>query len=1399
MRGNPPLSHLARRLVRPLAFRPAFHRFRLTLPGLALLILPLLAVPTAIGKECTISSDVATSSGTPHWFGNYAGDSDNCPAAGTTEITTDYDSTNPSNNTLIVESGVKITYSGEGNDINFFPGGYINNKDDANDVTGNRIFFYDKSEVQGFVVGGRIAAGTGNLIGNQVFIYKSSVSQRVGYENVMGANTQSTSTSLIDNQVFLYDSTVAGRVTGGHSNTSSGTAANNQVFLYDSKVNDLVRGGELRNGSNNVAMTVIDNQVFLYGDSTVTGIVSGGRSLQQTIATVKNNALYFNSSSGQMSVGGIVEADFIHFTLPSGIQPNTPVLTVTGVSLGTADEAHNYGSDAKKIDIRTHSLTSGSSYVVLRTSVDQSLLSDKTNYSIYDKTFDGEFGDAYTVTLPSGSGRVVGTFTLGLSNDKKDLQLTVGSSYKAPNTTLTWTGNSGSWANYSTAPGKSPKIWSGTDPIAKNHSTQLQYLDGDTVIFDSTALGTDPIIITLGREPISPASVTVKGDRDYLFQGPTTVINGERIRLSHSPIEGTASLLKQGTGTLFLTSANTYTGGTTIEGGLINFNSLANFGNYTSATGKITLDGGGLQWSRKGDYDGARNTTDDISRWLEPIGEGGGHFDTNNNDVTFYFPITGIGGIVKEGAGRLTLAAATSENDYGDTTVAGGTLASNIPWDTNLALTAEGATYDGKGETRSINALTGVAGSIVTSDGNLSVQSGDFSGKITGTARLIKTGTDTDTLTLRGTSDYTGGTTIEAGTIRVGNDRALGTVGVTMSDNTTLGFAGNHSLNNVFTLQSGGKATFQTDAGLVATLTGAFTASGTGTLLKEGDGKLILNALAGKNSQVGTVEVKAGSLIVGGSGEKDKNAKLTARSGVNVYKDALLGGHGTVVGDVTLGSGGILSPGNSYGHLTVEGGEAIFEDGSLFDVEINFAQPKNGDLFKVVDGKATLTGGIVQYATIDDGTDTYASEGEWKILEADEIEGRFKGVVSDLDFAFLSPRLGYKDKNNEIVSDSDPDAVFAYLILDRIPFSSGDASSGDAAKTWNERATAGALDSLNPDSRLSREIVGTVWKGEVRSLLNELSGEIHATVKSHLLMQDDRFLRRLTRHASLESARPGVDKGFWIDVERTRQTSDSDGNAERARLDGNRISGGHDTDFADDWFGGLAFRLDSGHLDVDRRRSEMKITSATAAFYGGKEWLLGPGTLRFLLTGLLSVHELDSERKVGLGLGRGQKLEAGYDGQTFLGAFETAYRFSPTERFTVEPYAAFAWYDLRLDGFGEKGGTAALRKKKENETYATSTLGMRFSIPSRRGLVFDADLGWRHLYGQYSPESVFAFGAGSDRFRVRGTPKNRDAALLGLGIGLNLDKNVRIVLQYDGEVGGREQGHEGRIVFEVRW
>ncbi len=348
---------------------------------------------------------------------------------------------------------------------------------------------------------------------------------------------------------------------------------------------------------------------------------------------------------------------------------------------------------------------------------------------------------------------------------------------------------------------------------------------------------------------------------------------------------GTLGLSKTGTGTLTLTGTNTYTGTTTIAAGTLQ---LGNAGATGSITGNL-IDNGVLEFNR------------------------------TDAALTLAGNISGTGSAIQAGTGTVTLSGTNSNT--GTTTVAAGTLqaGSTTALSANSDFTvATGATLNLNGNSNAIGSLAG--GGTVTNNGVATATlsaGGDnatttFSGTLqngTGTLGLSKTGTGT--LILTGTNSYTGTTTVSAGTLRAGSSTAL---------SATSDFAVNAILDlNGFSSPIGSLAGAGTvtNNGAAATLTaGASNASttfsgvlhdGTGSLAltKTGTGTLILT---GTNTYTNTTTVAAGRLSIRGT---------LSNSNVQVDSGATLSGSGSILGDVTIEPGGIFSPGNSPGTITV--------------------------------------------------------------------------------------------------------------------------------------------------------------------------------------------------------------------------------------------------------------------------------------------------------------------------------------------------------------------------------------------------------------------------------------------------------------------------------------------------
>ena len=152
--------------------------------------------------------------------------------------------------------------------------------------------------------------------------------------------------------------------------------------------------------------------------------------------------------------------------------------------------------------------------------------------------------------------------TVRLSLSGKNLLLTIAGARPAAN--LTWVGDTANGAANAWDILTSSNWW---------NSTHLDlYYDGDTVNFTDAGTNVSGTI----NEPtldvtVNPAAVTFNTTNDYSLTGAGTVA-------------GSASLTKSGSGSLTLQTANSYTGGTVVNGGLLQ---LGNSGALGSAAGAV--------------------------------------------------------------------------------------------------------------------------------------------------------------------------------------------------------------------------------------------------------------------------------------------------------------------------------------------------------------------------------------------------------------------------------------------------------------------------------------------------------------------------------------------------------------------------------------------------------------------------------------------------------------------------------------------------------------------------------------------------------------------------------------------------------------------------------------------
>ncbi len=356
-----------------------------------------------------------------------------------------------------------------------------------------------------------------------------------------------------------------------------------------------------------------------------------------------------------------------------------------------------------------------------------------------------------------------------------------------------------------------------------------------------------------------------------------------------TPAAAALSLVKAGAGTLVLSGANTYTGGTTISAGVLQ---LGNGGSTGSILGNVA-NSGVLAFKY-------------------------------GTDESFTGLVSGRGSLQQLGAGTtLTLTAA---NTYtGGSTIAAGA---------SLKL-LDGSSF-GSG--------------IVTDNGTLIL---DFNSDvalanvINGVGGLEKDGTGL--LVLNGANTYSGGTVINSGTVRMGTSRALGSAAGNLVINdgaldlfnqslavgSLAGVGANARIINSGTVVNARGATLTTTTAASTTFAGTIQ-DGVGaktTLIKAGTGTL---TLTGNNSYAGGTTINAGALQLGDGGTTGSITGNVTNKGILIFDRSdntgfagQISGGGSVV---QAGSGQfILSGSNSYtgGTAILDGTLAVGNDAAL--------------------------------------------------------------------------------------------------------------------------------------------------------------------------------------------------------------------------------------------------------------------------------------------------------------------------------------------------------------------------------------------------------------------------------------------------------------------------------------
>jgi fibronectin-binding autotransporter adhesin len=857
---------------------------------------------------------------------------------------------------------------------------------------------------------------------------------------------------------------------GGTTKLSSGTGtviANNNSAFGTGTLNINVAGSTLKSTT---GTTVLGNSVTLGASTTIqdltfSGIVtqSGGN---RTITNNGTSLTFSSTSTVNLSDAVAIRtltlvgsgATIINGLIQNG--PGTGSLAVSSTGSATLSHANTYTGgttlNAGTLNINNDSALGTGAFTIAGGTIDNTDTPNAHTLTNAQK-WNGNFAFTGTNNLTFSTGAVTLGSNLTITANANDL--TIG-------------GIIGNGAgNAITKAGAGTLTLSGTNTYTGGTTLSAGTLN----INNNSALGTGTLTIaggtidntdtpnahTLTNAQAWNGNFAFTGTNNLTFStgavtlGSNLTITANANDLTIGGIIGNGAgnaITKAGNGTLTLSGANTYTGGTTLNAGTLNINNASALG-----TGTFTINGGTI-----GNTSGGAISVNNAQTW-------GGSFTfngTNTNPLTFTNNvaltttptvtvsdpngtltetgiISGAGfGLTKAGAGTLVLSSATGNTYNGGTTINDGTITAGA----NAAIgtgslvvndtTAGGtANFNLNGHNQIVSSLTlGGAGDTATSTNNVTIGAGTLTlgGNVTydatnnplgstisggtlalGASRtftvgssssssgsdltvssvisgagfgLTKAGAGTLVLSSATGNTYSGGTTINAGTITAGANAAIGTGGLVVNDTTaggtanfnlnghnqtvsslTLGGAGDTSTstNNVTlgagTLTLGGNVTYDaTNNPLGSTISGgtlalgaanrtvtvnsstssgsndltissAISSTGAFGLIKAGTGNL---TLSGANTFTGATTINAGKLTAGAVNVLNTSSGVTVASGATLNLNGFNQAITNLVINGTLASAGtetltLAGAGNSLGASQTFGGTLDLSSATL--------------------------------------------------------------------------------------------------------------------------------------------------------------------------------------------------------------------------------------------------------------------------------------------------------------------------------------------------------------------------------------------------------------------------------------------------------------------------------------
>ena len=784
-----------------------------------------------------------------------------------------------------------------------------------------------------------IANFAGGISGfsSDIFNFNTAATSGTGGFTASGQLGSFSITSGNNTLTLVYAAPSASGVwVGGSGNWT--TAANWQGNAVPDNGNPIEFAGSGGTSTNDSAVNAVNGITFT--TSANGSYTLNGSALEIATGGILNSSAYAQAVGLNLTMNGssTINADSADLTISGSVDNNGSTLTATANSSRTISLSGPISDSGSLIKngAGTLILTGNNTYTGATTiSLGTLQIGDSSATTLGSGNYSGTVANSGTLVFSSTanqtlSGLLSGTGAL-VKSSSGTLVLTATNSYSGDVTINAGTleiGGSGVLENGNLASGivnngtffintsanqTLAGVLSGTGALTKSNSGTLMLSVNNTYTGATTIQAGTISLATLGNGSAAGSfgastnatqnlilaggtilytGVNATSNRGFtLADGTSSTINvstsGVSLTLSGNSAATTGSLVKAGAGTLVLGGNHSYTGSTTISAGALHIGGGARLGG--------------------GNYDGNISNQGTLQVNVDP-----------SDTLILSGSISGSGNLIKIGNGILALAGNSSFS--GGTALNGGTLqighdnalgAGVITMVSNPTFTSTDATdrvlanaFSGF-STPIFGAASGQTGNLTfTNTGSLAISgtrvvtvlnTTSIATSFTGTALMTKNGTGT--LVLYGNNTYTGGTTINAGTLQIGNGGTTGSLSATgsISNNATLVFNRSDSLTQGTDFSASG-------------------ISGTGAVIKNGTGSLTFNV---SNTYSGATTINSGTLVLGHASDTLADSAILNISGGTLA----MGSNSDTVGAVTLSSGGITGSGTLTGtSYTVQSG-----------------------------------------------------------------------------------------------------------------------------------------------------------------------------------------------------------------------------------------------------------------------------------------------------------------------------------------------------------------------------------------------------------------------------------------------------------------------------------------------